>query len=348
MVKQKSVRDPGAPKRNVSAYLMYQNAMRDTLKELNPGMSFGQLAKYTSAMYAEMPPEEKEGWEARAEADKQRFMNEMASYHPPPGFDANGDAVEPSTGDAVHASPSDGARRGKTEKDENAPKRNVSAYIMYQNAMRDQFKRENPGMTFGQLSKYTSHMYKNLTEEEKAVWESRAAEDKARYESEIAHYNPPPGYDTRGKPRGKPIEEQRPKGRKNKKASKDPNAPKRVSGPYVFFTQDIRQQINSEFPGINFVESGRIMGERWRNLSPQEKKRYEDMAAEDKVRFEREMEEYNGRKRLADQKAGVPLPQRAAVAATTADHSYQQHAEPHAAYPHQQATTYDSTVHPQY
>ena len=36
MVKQPQ-RDPGAPKRNMSAYLLYQNAMRESFKALNPG-----------------------------------------------------------------------------------------------------------------------------------------------------------------------------------------------------------------------------------------------------------------------------------------------------------------------
>mmetsp|Transcript_3183 Transcript_3183/g.2066 ORF Transcript_3183/g.2066 Transcript_3183/m.2066 type:complete len:154 (+) Transcript_3183:110-571(+) len=147
MVK-KSPRDPGAPKRNMSAYLLYQNAMRDQFKALNPGMTFGQLAKYTSAMYAEMPPAEKEAWMARAEADKARYLHELASYVPPPGYDAKGDALSATPGKSSSS-------RSKGEKDANAPKRNMSAYLLYQNAMRDQFKRENPGMTFGQLAKYT-------------------------------------------------------------------------------------------------------------------------------------------------------------------------------------------------
>eukprot|EP00957_Ditylum_brightwellii_P004061 308543-Ditylum_brightwellii.AAC.1 len=66
----KDKRDPRAPKRNMSAYLLYQNAMRETFKAQNPGMTFGQLAKYTSAMYAEMAQNEKDAWHARAEADK--------------------------------------------------------------------------------------------------------------------------------------------------------------------------------------------------------------------------------------------------------------------------------------
>jgi hypothetical protein len=41
----KAKRDTGAPKRNLSAYLLYQNAMRDQFKALNPGMTFGQLSK---------------------------------------------------------------------------------------------------------------------------------------------------------------------------------------------------------------------------------------------------------------------------------------------------------------
>lgn len=45
---KKAPRHPSAPKRNMSAYLMYQNAMRESFKAQNPGMSFGQLSKYSS------------------------------------------------------------------------------------------------------------------------------------------------------------------------------------------------------------------------------------------------------------------------------------------------------------
>jgi len=188
---KRASRDPCAPKRNLSAYLLYQNAMRDQFKAQNPGMTFGQLSKFTSAMYAEMSPGEKVEWQAKAEADKARYLNELAVYVPPPGYDSKGDAID-------HTGKKVGKKRSKTERDANAPKRNLSAYLLYQNAMRDQFKRENPGMTFGQLSKYTSHMYKNLTPDERAEWDNRAAEDKRRYDEQMAQYQPPPGYDSKG------------------------------------------------------------------------------------------------------------------------------------------------------
>lgn len=80
--------------------------------------TFGQLAKYTSAMYSELPPSEKEAWVARADADKARYLHELAGYVPPPGYDSKGDAI-------VNPVATKGGRKGKPEKDINAPKRNV-------------------------------------------------------------------------------------------------------------------------------------------------------------------------------------------------------------------------------
>lgn len=171
-------------------------------------------------------------------------------------------------------------------RDSNAPKRNLSAYLLYQNAMRDQFKADNPGMTFGQLSKYTSHMYTSLTPQEKGEWNLRAQQDKARFDEEMRSYVPPPGHDAQGN-----LVEDRPAVKRQKKP-KDPNAPKRARGSFVFFTFEMRPKIMAEFPGIKFIEMGSIMGERWRALSPEEKGRFEEMARNDKGRFTKEMQEY--------------------------------------------------------
>ena len=130
-------------------------------------------------------------------------------------------------------------------------------------------------------------MYKNLTPEEKATWEARAQQDKARYDAEIAAYVPPPGHDSRGVL----IEDNRPR-KRNKRGPKDPAAPKRASGAYVFFTNEMRPKVCAEYPGIKFVDLGKVLGERWRALTPEEKKRYEDMAADDKIRFQMEMQQY--------------------------------------------------------
>jgi len=280
MAKNKAPRDPNAPKRNISAYLLYQNAQRHTFMAQNPGMSFGQLAKYTSAMYAELSPEEKNNWKQKAEDDKERYNRELSAYVPAPGFDARGEAI------VGHFK----TKSGKAMRDPNAPKRNLSAYLLYQNAMRDQFKSDNPGMSFGQLSKYTSHMYKALTSQERGEWELRAEQDKARFEIEMRSYVPSPGHNAQGNLIAEKHSTKRPKVRK------DPNAPKRARGSFVMFTNEARPKIMKEYPSIKFVDLGILLGERWRNLSPEAKKSYEILAAQDKERFNQEMEQYNALK----------------------------------------------------
>ena len=132
-------------------------------------MTFGQLAKFTSAMYSELPPSEKVAWNQRAESDKQRFMHELASYVPPPGYDAKGDSLDNVTTTSTTPGGSEKSKKvsrvssssnvNRTTRDPNAPRRNMSAYLLYQNCMREQFKQLNPGITFGQLAKYTRYVH---------------------------------------------------------------------------------------------------------------------------------------------------------------------------------------------
>ena len=85
-------------------------------------------------MYSELPPSEKEAWVTRAETDKARYLHELASYAPPPGFDPKGDAIQ----NVTHVK---SGRKGKPAKDINAPKRNMSAYVLYSTSF--------PVLTFG-------------------------------------------------------------------------------------------------------------------------------------------------------------------------------------------------------
>ena len=61
---------------------------------------------------------------------------------------------------------------------------------------------------------------------------------------------------------------------------------------YIFFTHEMRPKMMQEFPGMKFTEQGIIMGERWRALTPEQKKPYEDLATEDKKRYATEWAAY--------------------------------------------------------
>jgi Chromatin-associated proteins containing the HMG domain len=273
--------------------------MRDQFRAENPGMSFGELSKYTSHMYGQLTPEEKAAWQARADQDKQRFLAEMANYVPSPGYDNQGNPIvhypPVSAAGGVGGPGGVGGRIvQKKQRDPMAPKRNLSAYLLYQNAMRDQFKADNPGMTFGQLSKYTSHMYKSLTASERAEWDERAKRDKERYQEEMKHYVPPHGFDCHG---NLMVEYAAPR-KNSKKAHKDPNMPKRARGSFVLFTKDERPKIQQENPQIKFTDLGAVLGKRWRALPEEERKKYDALAEQDKQRFAQEMEIYRSQNQM--------------------------------------------------
>ncbi|KAI8449560.1 high mobility group box domain-containing protein [Phakopsora pachyrhizi] len=87
---------------------------------------------------------------------------------------------------------------------------------------------------------------------------------------------------------GNPVVKQR-----RTKKEKDPNAPKRPLSAYMYFSQDWRERIKAENPEVSFGEIGRLLGQKWKSLSDEEKKPYEDMAGRDKKRHEAEKAEYD-------------------------------------------------------
>ncbi|GAN07545.1 non-histone chromosomal protein 6 [Mucor ambiguus] len=73
-----------------------------------------------------------------------------------------------------------------------------------------------------------------------------------------------------------------------KRGKKDPNAPKRGLSAYMFFSQDKRAQVKEENPEASFGTLGKLLGEKWKAMSDEEKKPYVDKAEADKKRYEDE------------------------------------------------------------
>ncbi|CEP14314.1 hypothetical protein [Parasitella parasitica] len=75
---------------------------------------------------------------------------------------------------------------------------------------------------------------------------------------------------------------------KKKRTKKDPNAPKRGLSAYMFFSQDQRATVKEENPEATFGQIGKILGDKWKNMSDEQKKPYVKKAEADKKRYEDE------------------------------------------------------------
>merc|ERR1711972_1138570 len=83
-----------------------------------------------------------------------------------------------------------------------------------------------------------------------------------------------------------------PKAEKKEKKKKDPNAPKRPLAAYMFFCQEKRSVVKEEQPDISFGEVGKVLGKMWADADEATKKKFTDMAEKDKVRYVKEMKDY--------------------------------------------------------
>ena len=81
-----------------------------------------------------------------------------------------------------------GRKKKKKKKDPNKPKRNQSAYFLYSNAVRSQVKADYPDAAFGDIARIISSQFKNLSAKERAKYDTLAAKDKERYQSEMSSY----------------------------------------------------------------------------------------------------------------------------------------------------------------
>jgi hypothetical protein len=78
----------------------------------------------------------------------------------------------------------------------------------------------------------------------------------------------------------------------SKKANKDPNAPKRPLSAFFLFSQDERPDIKKKSPSLSVGDMSKEIGARWKKVSDDTKKRYEQKAAVEKQKYEQRLSEY--------------------------------------------------------
>ena len=64
--------------------------------------------------------------------------------------------------------------------------------------------------------------------------------------------------------------------------------PKKPSTAYIQYANDVRSDVQKEFPDKKMTELSKINGERWKLLTETKKKKYTKLADQDKIRHQKE------------------------------------------------------------
>lgn len=132
----------------------------------NENVQVTEISKKCSQKWKTMSDDEKKRFFELAQKDAERYQAEVAAY--------GGEDVL--------------RKRKRAKKDPNAPKRALSAFFFFSNEKRPEVQQGHPEWKVGQVAQELGRFWKTLTEEEKAVYEKKAAEDKERYGEQMKVY----------------------------------------------------------------------------------------------------------------------------------------------------------------
>ena len=145
----------------------------------------------------------------------------------------------------------------KRKRDPARPKRAMTPFLYYACEQRNILKENGDKMTLPEQSRHIAQLWKSVSDADKAKYVEQAEKDKARYKDEMSRYEP------------------------TKKI-------KRPRSSYAFFMKDMRHKIAEENQEKNPRELMADIAAAWKNISEQDKAKYNEMAVEDKKRYEEE------------------------------------------------------------
>lgn len=162
------------------------------------------------------------------------------------------------------------------------PRGRMSAYAFFVQTCREEHKKSHPeeNVQFADFSRQCADRWKTMTDDEKHRFQALSDKDKARYDTEMQDYTPPPGSGRRTR-----------RARGSKKI-KDPNKPKRALSAFFYYANDERPAVRARNKDFSVGEVAKELGRQWNELSETEKSPYEKQAEEDRARYDRDMQVY--------------------------------------------------------
>lgn len=77
---KKEKKDPLAPKKGLSPFMIFNKENREKIKTTNPDATFGDIGKLIGTAWKSLTEKQKDVYLKKAEVDKQRYMTENTAY----------------------------------------------------------------------------------------------------------------------------------------------------------------------------------------------------------------------------------------------------------------------------
>ncbi|PRQ17472.1 putative chromatin remodeling & transcriptional activation HMG family [Rosa chinensis] len=324
---QKDKKKKGGPemKRPSPPYVLWCKDQWNQVKQENPEAEFKDISTILGAKWKNVTAEEKKPYEDKYQAEKEAYLQVMAKekreseamhlFEEEHKQKTAMELLEQYMQFKQEAEKDN--KKNKKEKDPLKPKQPMSAFFLFTNERRAALNAQNIKSAL-EVAKITGEEWKNMTEEQKGPYEEMAKKNKERYMQEMEVYKQQKEEEAaicrkeeeemmklqkheafqllKKKEKTENIIKKTKEIEKKKKEEKklaDPNKPKRPASSYILFSKEARKNLLEERPGINNSTITALISVKWKELSEEERKVWNDQAAEAMEAYKKELEEYN-------------------------------------------------------
>lgn len=239
----KKLKDPNAPKRPTSAYFAWAKDNRErVIKTMPVGYSISELGKAQGLAWKKVDEETKKKYEEDFKKKSETYKKLMNAYKQTTDYANFQKQKNEAKVEAV--------QKTKFRKDENAPKRPMTAYFLWMADNRATVAAKHVGQPAKVITKELGVMWKSVSDEDKKPYEEKAKAAKEEYAKALEKYKESAEYKTyteekaefsksrktkltKAKKRARGEDEWSPKkkAKRSKKSpkSKKPKAPKKAS-----------------------------------------------------------------------------------------------------------------------
>jgi len=171
------------------------------------------------------------------------------------------------------------------------PKRPAGgAWGIFISEKRPEYMKACAGKPVSAVTKMGGEAWKKLSDSEKAPYQKKYEEAKAKFDKDMAAFLEAGGEKTKG---ATALRKERRMAKEGKK-KKDPNAPKKpAGGGYGVFLAENRAKIVKSLPADHkMTDVGKAAGSQWKSLSDAAKKPYQDKFLKKQEEYKAAMEEY--------------------------------------------------------
>jgi hypothetical protein len=176
-------------------------------------------------------------------------------------------------------------KNDKKKKKKMASRRSIvkgtkTAWIYFCNKQREDIIAKDPNISFGNICKKLAPMWKKMSDSERKPYYALQQKDKERYAKDLRELS----------------EEQKKilKHHRKQKRTKRKNKPKQGLSAYMYFVIENRKNVVTENPEANFRLIGKLLGQKWNELSMEKKQTYLTMSEKDKLRYRNELQQSIG------------------------------------------------------